>query len=63
MLGHGRAGSAGAVTVGGVPVRGGEVVTLVNAAGRRLTSLHVAHLRVDPDRRPDRGGVGELRGR
>lgn len=46
-LGHGRAGSAGAVTVGGVPVRGGDVVTLVNAAGRRLTSLHVARLRVD----------------
>jgi hypothetical protein len=46
-LGHGRAGSAGAVTVGGLSLRGGEVVTLVNGAGRRLTSLHVAHLRVD----------------
>jgi hypothetical protein len=46
-VGHGRAGSAGAVTIGGVPVRGGDVVTLVNAAGRRLTSLHVAHLRID----------------
>jgi hypothetical protein len=46
-LGHGRAGSAGAATVGGLPLQGGEVVTLVNAAGRRLTSLHVAHLRVD----------------
>ncbi|HZE06614.1 MAG TPA: hypothetical protein VE127_15400, partial [Solirubrobacteraceae bacterium] len=41
-----RAGSAGAVTMGGVAVRGGEVLTLVNAAGRRLTALHVAHLRV-----------------
>jgi hypothetical protein len=46
-LGHGRAGSAGAVTVGGLSLRGGEVVTLVDAAGRRLTSLHVAHLRVN----------------
>jgi hypothetical protein len=46
-LGDGRAGSAGAITLGGLPVRGGDVLTLVNAAGRRLTSLHVAHLRVD----------------
>jgi hypothetical protein len=46
-IGHGRAGSAGAVTIGGLPVRGGDVVTLINAAGRHLTSLHVAHLRVD----------------
>ncbi|HET8980052.1 MAG TPA: hypothetical protein VFN87_18010 [Solirubrobacteraceae bacterium] len=43
---RGRAGDAGAVTLGGVPVRGGDVLTLVNAAGRRLTALHVAHLRV-----------------
>jgi hypothetical protein len=35
------------VTIGGLDVHGGDVVTLVNAAGRRLTSLHVAHLRVD----------------
>jgi hypothetical protein len=46
-IGHGRAGAAGAVTIGGLPVRGGDVVTLINAAGRHLTSLHVAHLRVD----------------
>jgi hypothetical protein len=46
-LGRGRAGSAGAVTIGGLSLRGGQVVTLVNAAGRHLTSLHVAHLRVD----------------
>jgi hypothetical protein len=46
-LGHGRAGRAGAVTISGLPVHGGDVVTLVNAAGRRLSSLHVAHLRVD----------------
>lgn len=46
-LGHGDAGSAGAVTFGGLPVRGGDVLSLVNAAGRHLTSLHVAHLRVD----------------
>ena len=45
-LGHGRAGGAGAVTLSGLAVRGGDVVTLVNAAGRRLTSLHVARLRV-----------------
>jgi hypothetical protein len=46
-LGHGRAGTAGAVTIGGLAIHGGDVVTLVNAAGRRLTSLHVAHLRVN----------------
>ena len=46
-LGHGQAGKAGAVTIAGLTMRGGDVVTLVNAAGRRLTSLHVAHLRVD----------------
>ncbi len=46
-LGRGHAGSAGSVTIGGLPVRGGDVVTLLNAAGRGLTSLHVAHLRVD----------------
>jgi hypothetical protein len=47
ILGGGRAGGAGAVTLNGVAVRGGDVVTLVNAAGRRLTSLHVARLRID----------------
>jgi hypothetical protein len=45
-LGHGRAGGAGAVTMTGLGVRGGDVLTLLNAAGRRLTALHVAHLRV-----------------
>ena len=45
-LSRGRAGIAGAVTMTGLRVRGGEVLTLRNAAGRRLTSLHVARLRV-----------------
>jgi hypothetical protein len=44
---HGRAASGGVVTMSGLNARGGNVLTLVNAAGRRLTSLHVAHLRVD----------------
>lgn len=46
-LGSGRAGRAGAVTISGLSLHGGDVVTLVNAAGRRLSSLHVAHLRVN----------------
>jgi hypothetical protein len=46
-VGSGRAGTAGAVTIGGLAIHGGDLVTLVNAAGRRLTSLHVAHLRVN----------------
>jgi hypothetical protein len=46
-IGHGRAGGAGAVTISRLSVRGGDIVSLVNAAGRRLTALHVAHLRVD----------------
>jgi hypothetical protein len=46
-IGRGRAAGAGAVTIGGLSVRGGDVITVVNAAGRRLTSLHVARLRVD----------------
>jgi hypothetical protein len=46
-LGAGHAGRAGSVTLSGLTVAGGDVLTLVNAAGRRLTSLHVAHLRVD----------------
>jgi hypothetical protein len=45
-LGRARAGITGAVTLPGVPVRGGDIVSLVNGAGRRLTSLHVARLRV-----------------
>ncbi|HEY7813285.1 MAG TPA: hypothetical protein VIC62_08615, partial [Nakamurella sp.] len=46
-LAAGRAGAAGAVTLTGLAMRGGDVVTLVNTAGRRLTSLHVARLRID----------------
>ena len=46
-IGRGRSGKTGAVTVSRLKLRGGDVVTLVDAAGRRLTSLHVAHLRVD----------------
>ncbi len=46
-LGAGRAGAAGAVTLTGLAMTGGDVVTLVNTAGRRLTSLHVARLRID----------------
>ena len=42
-----RAGRDGTLFAGAVAVRGGQTVTLVNAAGRRLTTLHVAHLRVD----------------
>ncbi|HEY5428503.1 MAG TPA: hypothetical protein VIK04_05250 [Solirubrobacteraceae bacterium] len=45
-IAHGAAGSAGAVTFAGVAVREGDVVTLVNAAGRALSTLHVAHLQV-----------------
>ncbi len=41
-----RAGSAGAVTMTGLAVHGGDVLALVNAAGRHLTALHVAHLHV-----------------
>jgi hypothetical protein len=47
VVGRGDAGSAGAVTMTGLALRGGDVLTLANAAGRRLTALHVAHLRVD----------------
>jgi hypothetical protein len=48
-IGRGSAGSAGAVTMPGLTLHGGDVVTLVNRAGRGLTSLHVAHLRVTID--------------
>lgn len=47
VVGRGHADSAGAVTMSGLGLRGGDVLTLANAAGRRLTALHVAHLRVD----------------
>lgn len=46
-LGHGRADITGTVAISALSVHGGDVVTLVNAAGRRLTALHVAHLRID----------------
>jgi hypothetical protein len=46
-----RAGANGVIQAGGFPGRhavvGGDVLTLENRAGRELTSLHVAHLRVD----------------
>jgi hypothetical protein len=41
-----RSSLAGVVSLSGLRLRGGEVLGLVNRAGRRLTSLHVAHLRV-----------------
>jgi hypothetical protein len=41
-----RAGGAGTIAVAGLHLHGGEVLTLVDRAGRRLTSLHVAQLRV-----------------
>ena len=48
MLGHrhATAGDGGAIFVSGLRLRSGEVLSLTNSAGRRLTSLHVAHLRV-----------------
>jgi hypothetical protein len=44
---HARAGAAGSIFVGGLRLHGGQALSLVNAAGRRLTTLHVARLRVD----------------
>jgi hypothetical protein len=41
-----RAGSGGVIFVSGMRLHGGQALGLVNAAGRRLTTLHVAHLRV-----------------
>jgi hypothetical protein len=52
-----RAGRLGTISVGDLPgdpaVRGGDVLKLIDAAGRTLTALHVARLRVvlDGDRR------------
>ncbi len=43
---HARAGKDGAVFVTGLRLHGGQALALINAAGRRLTTLHVAHLRV-----------------
>ncbi|MGB9184399.1 MAG: hypothetical protein WCB67_10060 [Solirubrobacteraceae bacterium] len=42
-----RAGAAGSIFVGGLRLHGGQAASLVNAAGRRLTTLHIARLRVD----------------
>lgn len=42
-----RADNSGAAFVSGLRLHGGQVLTLRNRAGRSLTSLHVAHLRVD----------------
>jgi len=41
-----RAGRSGAARFSGLRIAGGDVLTVLNAAGRRLTSLHVARLRV-----------------
>ncbi len=46
VLGRSRAGRAGAAEFAGMPIAGGDVVSLFNAAGRRLTGLHIARLRV-----------------
>ncbi len=47
---HARAGFGGVLKFarlpGRLPITGGDVLTLRNAAGRVLTALHVAHLRV-----------------
>ncbi|MDQ2895855.1 MAG: EXORDIUM family protein [Actinomycetota bacterium] len=42
-----RAGKDGTLFAGALALSGGRALTLVNAAGRRLTTLHVARLRVD----------------
>jgi hypothetical protein len=42
-----RANLRGLVSLSGVRLHRGQLITLVNRAGRRLTGLHVAHLRVD----------------
>jgi hypothetical protein len=47
VIGSGVTGGAGAVSFSRLSIAGGDTVSLQNAAGRRLTSLHVAHLRVD----------------
>jgi hypothetical protein len=42
-----RSSLRGVATVSGLRLHGGQLIALVNRAGRRLTTLHVAHLRVD----------------
>jgi hypothetical protein len=44
---HARAGAGGSIFLGGLRLHGGQALSLVNAAGRHLTTLHVARLRVD----------------
>ena len=44
---HARAGAGGSIFVAGLRLHRGQALSLVNAAGRHLTTLHVAHLRVD----------------
>lgn len=48
---RGRADRSGSLRIGGFPgsvgLRGGDVLRLTSRAGRTLTTLHVAHLRVD----------------
>ena len=41
------AGADGTIAFGGLAIRGGDALTLTNSARRPLTTLHVAHLRVD----------------
>lgn len=43
---HATATLDGSILVRGLRLHGGQRLTLTNAAGRRLTTLHVAHLRV-----------------
>jgi hypothetical protein len=42
-----RPGFDGIVSISGLRLRGGQRVALINRAGRRVTTLHIAHLRVD----------------
>jgi len=43
---HADASASGTIFVADPALRGGQVLTLTDRAGRRLSSLHVAHLRV-----------------
>jgi hypothetical protein len=44
---HASADFGGSLSVQDLRIRGGDVITLTNRARRTLTTLHVAHLRVD----------------
>lgn len=46
-IARGAASGGGVLTEAGLTLSGGEAVSLVNSAGRRLSTLHVAHLRVN----------------